>query len=169
VAAAGIAVPAEASPVWAALLHQRLALDVRTLGLRLLLAKVQREAAAHGDADLHRQAAQDLHRYFMRHATVLQHELAQLGPLSQAAPAPAVFQLPDASDPLWLALLEGQRELDVRVLGLRLLLSKLRTQIRRIDDDEVRMVKLVELHRYFARHQATLGHEIDQIRAWQPH
>jgi hypothetical protein len=28
------------------------------------------------------------------------------------------------------------------------------------------MLKLVELHRYFARHRAVLRHEIDQLRHW---
>ena len=87
---------------------------------------------------------------------------------SDGTPPPA-FELPEPSDPLWMALLDGRCELDVRVLGLRLLLAKLRTQIQALSDDEVRMLKLVELHRYFTRHQSALGHEIAQIRDWRAH
>ena len=49
---------------------------------------------------------------------------------------------------------------------LELLLTKLRQQARGLQDDELRMLKLVELHRYFARHRAVLRHEIDQLRHW---
>lgn len=199
----------EASPVWMDLLAGRLALDVRMLGLKLLLSKLQREARLHTDADLHRQAAQEIHRYFVRSRPALAHEWRQIEarvpgaaapsgpatapsastahsampatpalpaasalppvPTNRPAPEGATALLPDASDPLWLALLEGEHTLDVRTLGLRLLLTKLRGQIRVIDDDEVRMVKLVELHRYFERHQALLGHEIAQLQHWTRH
>lgn len=177
--------PPPDAPVWTALLLGRATLDVRTLGLRLLLTKLQREASLHGDADLHRQAARELHRYFDRSQAVLRHEISQLGGLAAehpVAPAPArhtpsavavdgtpapAYELPEPSDPLWMALLEGRCELNVRALGLRLLLAKLRSQIGSISDDDVRMLKLVELHRYFARHQAALGHEIAQLRDWR--
>lgn len=182
-------VPDENHSVWLALLLGRISLDVRMLGLRLLLAKLQRDAGLHSETDLHRQAAGEIHRYFVRSRTSLQHELEQMcahaarvaaarpHPASMEPPLPtanpvdtgSAFELPEASDPLWLALIEGQCAIDVRQLGLRLLLVKLRTQLRRASDDDLRMVKLVELHRYFARHQITLAHEIEQIRCWSGH
>ncbi|WP_325655126.1 hypothetical protein [Ideonella sp.] len=186
--------PPEGSPLWPALLMGRVSLDVKALGLRLLLAKLQREAALHGDADLHRQAAQELHRYFLRSQAVLRHEFGQLtglmaqvpaameravaAPVARTAavsadgvhsPAGQGFELPDATDPLWLALLQGECSLDVRALGLRLLLTQLRSQIRVIQDSDVRMLKLVEIHRYFARHQGSLSYEISQLRNWRAH
>lgn len=186
-AAPALALPAADASIWTALLLGRVPLDVRTLGLRLLLAKLQREASLHGDADLHRQAASELHRYFERSQSVLRHEITQLSAVSadprvvspeppsrppaiaaDGTPPPA-FELPEPSDPLWMALLDGRCALDVRVLGLRLLLAKLRTQIHAVADDDVRMLKLVELHRYFTRHQSSLGHEIAQIRDWRAH
>jgi hypothetical protein len=181
--------PPEDAPVWTELLLGRAPLEVRTLSLRLLLAKLQREAKLHDDVDLHEQAAGDLYRYFAKNRATLAHEVAQLNllhsPARQAdlrAPAgvPAAaarhagppsempselpFELPDASDPLWLDLLQGQVQLDVRTLGLKLLLAKLRNQINVIQDEDMRMVKLVELHRYFLRHQSSLGHEIHQLQ-----
>lgn len=50
-------IPPEDAPVWLALLTGRQTIAVRALGLKLLLAKLTREAATHRDADLHRQAA----------------------------------------------------------------------------------------------------------------
>lgn len=169
--------PPQDSPVWLVLLLGRLELDVRTLGLKLLLAKLQREARMHDDADLYAQAAQSLHRYFAKNLSLLAHEVSQLDRAAtqlqqrQAAPTPAqaVDELPDVSDPLWLALLQGERDLDVRTLSLKLLLTKLRAQARSIRDDEVMMLKLVELHRFFGRHQAVLRHEIGQLHSWSVH
>lgn len=177
-AAAGARLPAADAPIWTALLLGRAKLDVRTLGLRLLLTKLHQEASLHGDTDLHRQTARQLHRYFDRSQAVLQYEIGQLVKLAAEytkAPPPARLgtaalptdELPDPSDPVWTALLEGRLELNVRALGLRLLLAKLRTQFSTVSDDDVYMLKLVELHRYFARHQAALGHELAQLRDWR--
>lgn len=78
-------------------------------------------------------------------------------------------QLPAASDPLWLAVLQDDFPLEVKQLGLRLLLSKLRTQLRTTTDDDARMIKLVEIHRYFERNKTMLTHEIEQISRWASH
>lgn len=167
--------PPQDSPVWLLLLLGRLELDVRTLGLRLLLAKLQREARMHDDADLYAQAAQSLHRFFAKNLSLLAHEVSQLDRAAlqlqqrDTPPAPTADELPDVSDPLWLALLHGKRDLDVRTLSLKLLLTKLRAQARAIRDDEVMMLKLVELHRFFTRHRAVLRHEIAQLQRWSAH
>lgn len=163
--------PADA-PVWLALLKGKLALDVQALSLKLLLTKTLREAQQHTDVDLHRQAAQALHRYFERNQALLGHEIHQIAAAHQAqqtAQKSEVYTLPDASDPLWLTLLLGERELDVRALGLRLLLSRLRGQTRQNQNDEARMLKLVELHRFFEKNQAMLRHEISQLQRWVIH
>ncbi len=167
------ALPPADAPLWRALLLGRVALEVRALSLRLLLSKLQREAALHGDADLHAQAAGELARYVQRNQAMLAHEVAQLRALARGGGAADARArpggLPAATDPLWMELLQGQRALEVRALGLKLLLAKLRHQIAQIQDDELRMVKLVELHRYFERNQAMLGHELAQIGHWHAH
>jgi hypothetical protein len=176
---AAVAVPPEDAAVWMALLSGRLPLAAQALGLKLLLSKLVREAATHHDADLHRQAAESLHRYFVRNQALLGPEIAELQRAEralrdaetqrQAQTAARLNQqgddsaVPDVSDPLWQALLSGEVALDVRTLSLRLMLSKLRLQASSLKDDEVRMLKLVELHRFFEKHQAVLHHELAQI------
>lgn len=73
--------------------------------------------------------------------------------------------VPDVSDPVWQQLIEGRLDLDIRVLSLKLLLTRTRTQFGMIADDEVRMLKLRELHRYFQKNERMLGYELDQLRA----
>jgi hypothetical protein len=72
--------------------------------------------------------------------------------------------LPAASDPVWLAVLEGRRKLDIRVLGLKLLLTRLRAQLDLIPDKEVRQLKVQEFHRYFSKNRHLLAFELNQIR-----
>lgn len=77
---------------------------------------------------------------------------------------PANEGLPAEDDPVWQEILEGRRTLDVRVLGLRMLLTKLRGQLDVINDDAVRTLKVQEFQRYFAKNQRLLSHEISQLR-----
>lgn len=73
-------------------------------------------------------------------------------------------QVPDVDDPIWLRLLSGEKHLDIKVLSLKLMLSKLRSQLDVIQDDDVRMLKLKELHRYFVKNERVLTHELNQLR-----
>ena len=91
---------------------------------------------------------------------------AQAAVAAEAA-APAVASdddVPDVADPVWLQLIEGRRDIDIRALSLKLLMTRLRSQMEVITDDEVRMLKLRELHRYFVKNARMLGHELAQLR-----
>ena len=72
-------------------------------------------------------------------------------------------RVPEADDPVWERLLAGSAQLDIRVLSLKLLLAKLREQMRVISDPAVRQLKAYELQRYFVRYEAALGHELAQL------
>ncbi|WP_310566076.1 hypothetical protein [Hydrogenophaga sp.] len=83
---------------------------------------------------------------------------------ASAEPAPAGSAVPDVTDPVWLRLLDGDLSLDIKVLSLKLMLTKLRSQLDLIHDEEVRLLKLKELHRYFVKNERVLTHELDQLR-----
>lgn len=80
------------------------------------------------------------------------------------SPAEGAGLVPDVTDPVWLRLLDGDMSLDIRVLSLKLMLTKLRSQLDLIHDEEVRLLKLKELHRYFVKNERVLTHELDQLR-----
>jgi hypothetical protein len=71
--------------------------------------------------------------------------------------------VPDTTDPVWERLLDGSVNIDIRFLSLKLLLTKLREQMRVIDDNEVRMLKIYEIQRYFERNEPRLKHELTQL------
>lgn len=72
--------------------------------------------------------------------------------------------IPDVSHPVWAQLAEGQRSLDIHLLSLKLLLNRVRGQFAIIEDDDVRMLKVRELHRFFVRNARLLNHELEQLR-----
>ncbi|MDZ4123226.1 MAG: hypothetical protein U1E02_03465, partial [Hydrogenophaga sp.] len=84
--------------------------------------------------------------------------------VSLVVPAPVVSAVPDITDPVWLRLLGGELKLDIKVLSLKLMLAKLRSQMDLIQDEEVRLMKLKELHRYFVKNERVLIHELNQLR-----
>lgn len=89
-------------------------------------------------------------------------------PSQAAGPAStpsAADWVPDVTDPVWQRLLEGEMPLDIKVLSLKLMLTRSRSQMELITDEEVRLLKMRELHRYFVKNQRVLGHELSQIRA----
>jgi len=71
--------------------------------------------------------------------------------------------VPDTADPVWAKLLDGSINIDIRFLNLKLLLTKLREQMRVIDDNEVRMLKVCEIQRYFEQNKLRLKHELLQL------
>jgi len=72
--------------------------------------------------------------------------------------------VPDLTDPVWQELAEGRLNIDIRVLSLKLILTRVKSQLEMIQDREVKLLKLRELHRYFVRNERVLGHELAQLR-----
>lgn len=72
--------------------------------------------------------------------------------------------LPDAEAGVWEHLLIGSVDIDIHVLSLQLLVTRLRSQMKSIDDPDLRRLKIRELQRYFVRHESLLTHELAQLR-----
>ena len=90
---------------------------------------------------------------------------ANLSVASKEEGAPA-SRVPDATEPVWGELLDGSLQIEIKLLSLKLLLAKLREQMKVISDPEVRTLKVCELQRYFQRYEASLGHELEQLERW---
>ena len=106
-------------------------------------------------------------RYFLDNGRWGSAEPPRAASDGEAAPAAPVVDddIPAINDPVWLAVLEGRKQLEVRVLGLKLLLTRLRAQLDLIPDKEVRQLKVQEFHRYFSKNRHLLAFELDQIRS----
>lgn len=89
--------------------------------------------------------------------------LYDLSAEAQATVAADGSTIPDVSDPVWEKLVSGERNHAISALGLRLLLSRVQTQLRGVDDPEMRKVKIGELRRYFVNNARGLGGEIGRV------
>lgn len=93
----------------------------------------------------------------------VQVQAAVAATLPSATPD-AAGNVPDVTDPIWLRLANGDLQLDIRVLSLKLMLTRVRSQLDLISDDEVRLLKLRDLHRYFVKNERVLSHELAQLK-----
>lgn len=95
---------------------------------------------------------------------------ASVAPVPAAAPVPGTAGaeqtsgVPDVTDPVWQELAEGRVTVDIRVLSLQLMLTRLHSQFAAIQDNDVRLLKLRDLHRYMTKNERVLGHELSQLR-----
>lgn len=83
------------------------------------------------------------------------------------APSGAGGTVPDMCDPVWENLVTGALNIQIRTLGFQLLLAKLRQQVSLQQSDDVKLMKLRELHRYVERHERVLSHELRQLNQYQ--
>ena len=72
-------------------------------------------------------------------------------------------KVPAVDHPVWLRLLEGDVNIEIKLLSLKLLLAKLREQMKVIADPQVRTLKVCELQRYFLRYESALSEELKQL------
>lgn len=72
--------------------------------------------------------------------------------------------VPDVTDPIWERLITGELNVEIKTLSLQLIFAKLRRQFSQQQDDEVKLMKLRELHRYVERNERSLTHELRQFR-----
>lgn len=83
-----------------------------------------------------------------------------------AAPGPgSVPGLPEPDDPVWSRLAAGDISIEIGVLSLKLLLTRVRSQYEAMPDAESRRLKARELHRFFVKNLRMLGAELAQLRA----
>ncbi len=73
-------------------------------------------------------------------------------------------RVPPVEDPVWVQVINNEIEIHIRQLGLKLLISRVRTQFKNASDDETRMLRINELRKYFLKHEQFLTHEISQMR-----
>jgi hypothetical protein len=84
-------------------------------------------------------------------------------PETMAAP-PGNSAVPDVTHPLWERLITGQLDIQIKTLSFQLILTKLRQQVSLQQSNEVRLMKLRELHRYVERNARSLDLELKQLR-----
>ncbi|MFZ6773352.1 hypothetical protein ACO0LB_11620 [Undibacterium sp. SXout7W] len=75
-----------------------------------------------------------------------------------------ISDVPDMSDPVWLQLINGELDIQIKTLSFQFLLTRLRQQVSRQQSADIRLMKQRELHRYVERNQRVLSFELRQLR-----
>lgn len=84
-------------------------------------------------------------------------------PQTAAAKAEYDSLVPALDDAVWLTLASGRMDMEIKTLSLRLLLTRVKSQYQMAADDEVRALRIRELHRFFEKNQRALSHELGQL------
>jgi hypothetical protein len=100
-----------------------------------------------------------------------QHSSAATGVSSGATPQTMTTEelmpdsaVPAVTDPVWEYLITGDLNIQIKTLSFQLILTKLRLQFTMQQRDEVKIMKMRELHRYVERNERCLSYELKQIR-----
>lgn len=72
-------------------------------------------------------------------------------------------QVPSIDDPIWEGLVLGTVNMEIKALSFQLILTKLRQQVRLQNFNEVKILKMRELHRYVERNEKNLAFELRQL------
>ena len=90
--------------------------------------------------------------------------LAASGPAAPSQSPADASGVPHVDDPVWERIITGALNIQIKTLSLQLILTKLRQQVSLQQNDEVKRLKLRELHKYVERNQRSLGYELNQFK-----
>lgn len=90
--------------------------------------------------------------------------IAPVMPSTSSQHATNADNVPDITDPVWEQLITGELSVQIKTLSFQLILTKMRQQVSLQQDNDVKLMKLRELHRYVERNERSLGYELLQLR-----
>lgn len=75
--------------------------------------------------------------------------------------------IPPGTDPVWEYMLSVECPMEVRMLSLRLLLTRCRQEFGQLQGEDARRLKINEIRRFFIKHEKQLSSEIDQLASFR--
>lgn len=117
----------------------------------------------------------DIHLAWQIKHAIESGQLAAAGPDLRAGlqldnPAgQADSRIPPCDDGVWLRLLATDGPFEIRLLSLKLLLTRARQDFAKAHDADLRILRINELRRFFIKHEKHLQHEIAQLASDPQH
>lgn len=99
----------------------------------------------------------------IRHALDEERPNEDFPPVDGEAEMSSPRQIPPTGDPVWFQLLESEDAMDIRLLGLRLLLARCRQGFLELSSNDARIMRVNTVRRFFIKHERQLEHEISQL------
>lgn len=163
-----IYLPTEVDRVWEAVLRDQLEIKTNTLSLKFLLSKLKLNASGAKDANQIQPFVEELRKFFMTNASLLDKEIDQLCGITsksmlQKASTTKSRQklvLPALRSPVWLELLSGKLKLNSHSVPLNLLISRQRTAFINGDSPQEKIHAIETIRHYFRQNFRTLKAEL---------
>ncbi len=154
---------------WQRLINGELPIQTDSVALRMLLQRVRSNVEKDPGEQTRRAGAQSLRQFFIKNQQLLKHEIELLGADQTTMASRAggdhagASGLPPESAAVWQKLINGEQQLETRVVGLQMMLERIRQSVERNPAESNRLAGARILRQFFAKHQSRLGNEIAQL------
>lgn len=163
-------IPVEGHPNWLKLIEGDIPLKTRSVGLKMMLERI-RISIQQKPADSTRTAGvKILRQFFLKHRHAHAAELSQISGLPQQhferqAQDISNIVVPPENDPAWLRLIKGEIQLKTDVVGLKMMIERVRILHQNKPSEASRLAGTKLLRQYFLKHQRKHRAELAQMKA----
>lgn len=157
-----LVLPGLGNPIWQELLKDKVQLNSSNIALNLLIAK-QRTAFAHALQPGEKLAVVEIMRsYFLRNYRTLKAELLLLN-RACAIREKTRYRLPDVEHTVWQQLLEDDTFLPSNHMAYKLLLARLRAQLRSAPSPAAQLDAAKRIREFIQQNHRSLKHELGYL------
>lgn len=154
---------------WQRIINGDLPIRTDSVALRMLLQSIRSNVEKDPGDHTRRAGAQSLRQFFIKNQQLLKHEVELLRGDQSTMSSREVTDsgtssvLPTESAPVWQRLINNEQRLDTRVVGLQMMIERVRQSVERNPTDANRVAGARILRQFFAKHQSRLSSEIGQL------
>lgn len=157
---------------WQRLINGELPIRTDSVALRMLLQRVRNDIEKNPTEQSRLAGGKVLRQFFIKNQQLLHEEIellrADQGLADRAGEESHGGNLPPESAPVWQQLIDGDLRLDTRVVGLQMMIERVRQSIERNPTQANRLAGARILRQFFSKHQNRLEAEIRQLGGQAP-
>ncbi len=163
-------VPGASHNGWQRLINGELSLQTDSVALRMLLQRIRSNLEKDPSQQTRLAGAQSLRQFFLKNQQLLHREIEMLTgeePAFSGGEAASEDSsssgLPPESAAVWQQLINDELRLDTRVVGLQMMIQRVRQSIEQKPTEGNKLAGARILRQFFAKHQSRLTNEISQL------
>ena len=162
-------VPGASHNGWQRLINGELSLQTDSVALRMLLQRIRSNLEKNPSQQTRLAGAQSLRQFFLKNQQLLHREIEMLSSeepafsSGEATSEAGSSGLPPESAAVWQQLINDELRLDTRVVGLQMMIQRVRQSIEQKPTEGNKLAGARILRQFFAKHQSRLANEISQL------
>jgi len=167
-------VPGTSHSGWQRLIKGGLPIQTDSVALRMLLQRIRGNVEKDPSQQTRLAGAQALRQFFLKNQQLLSREIEMLtadtpdyGSGAETSPG-MTTGLPPESAAVWQQLIGGKLRLETRVVGLQMMIERVRQSVERKPTEANRLAGARILRQFFAKHEKRLASEIRQLTGGTP-